>query len=121
MGHYEDDYAADEESETLEQDEQLDEIMTFALNQVEGPSLLSPRPPTPYMSCTGCRYYSKSMASSGGVRNAPTYHRVCNHPQVWEDDSAIIGNVRSLNHGICGEPEHKNVAPKWCPFLKDKK
>ncbi len=97
-----------------------DELMTVAMNQVEGPTLMNPRPPTPYMSCAGCRYYSKSMASSGGVRNAPTYHKSCTHPKA-NAELSIDRPSRSLTFGVLGESDHKTVTPEWCPYLKDNK
>ena len=87
------------------------------LNGREGPELVTPRPPEPYMSCRGCNYYTKSMACSGGLRGAPTYHKTCIHPEAWEKES-MVGGGRSLTTGFGGEIEHKTVTPNWCPFLR---
>lgn len=119
MGHYEDDYAADE-AEDLES-EPVDEIIQFAMNEVEGPTRIVPRAPLPYMSCTGCKFFSESMACSGGLRKAPTYYKSCTHPEAWEEDSSLHGrHARSLNTGFGGTSGHNTVTPKWCPFLREK-
>jgi len=121
MGHYEDDYAA-EESEVPEQDDQpgdelLDELMIFAMNEVEGPTHMAPLPPTPYMSCSGCRYFSKSMASSGGMRGSPTYFKTCTHPEVSQMGHKGRRSLTVGTGGFGASPHGKEVTPDWCPYL----
>lgn len=86
---------------------------------VDGPEMVTPPQPKPHLSCNRCTFYQKSMADTGGLRGAPTYHKSCTHPEAWQEDSQLKGNNRSLNknfHG--GDSGHKTITPEWCPFLR---
>lgn len=90
------------------------EIMDFALNRVEGPTLIAPPQPMPYNTCNGCTHFHKDMAHSGGLRGSPSYFKYCTHPEVNE-----MGK-RNFNSGIRGSSSNRNGTPKWCPVLLEK-
>lgn len=103
----------------MDNDKLVQEVIK-AMEPIEGPELVTPPPPKPYQSCQRCTHLHKSMARSGGLRGAPTYHKSCIHPEAWDDDSQLNGRPRSLNTGHGGTPGHKTVTPSWCPFLREK-
>jgi len=98
------------------EDEQLGEILAFASNEVEGPTLIQPLPPKPYYTCSGCRYFSKSMAHSGGMRGTPTYFKTCTHPSVHTEYKKGK-SLSSLTGGFGGKPSSDERTPDWCPVL----
>ena len=95
--------------------EQIDELLTYARNKIEGPSKVAPPKPEPYYSCKGCRYFNREMASTGGLKKAPTYFKNCIHPDV----EGINGqHHRSLTTGFRGSSSgSKDITPSWCPVL----
>ncbi len=104
----------------MSNDDDMDELIQFARNQVEGPSLITPRVPNTYHTCKGCKYFSKSMASTGGMRGSPTYYKDCMHPDVKTEHRGGKSLDPMMRSGLFGSREGKEITPDWCPFLKNK-
>ncbi len=90
-------------------------LRLFGMSQVEGPTLMTPPTPTPYYSCTGCKYFKKEMACSGGMTGSPTYYKYCEEPSLSDVDK-----WKWRLSGVYGSGEGKEITPTWCPLLPNK-
>lgn len=91
-----------------------DELMAFARNEIEGPTLIIPPTPRPYMSCGTCMHLSKSVAHSGEGTHGPTWHKVCHHVEM------VVNKTMCLNNNPNGDSDPEARTPVCCPYLKDK-
>jgi hypothetical protein len=80
----------------------------------DGPELIQPPKPKPYLSCDGCKHFHQTMTNTGGLKKAPLYFKACHHPV------SVANRNTSINRNFKGEPEGHTITPKWCPCLPEK-